>query len=104
MVRNPYPLTITGNTIQKLEGFQYLTIFDFNAVYYTIRLFPASQYMTTIVTEFGKSRYNSLHMGMCASGDIFQAKVDKIISDIEGFRTYIDDISFLIKETLYNHV
>ena len=38
--------------------------------------------MTTIVTEFGKFRYNRLPMAMCASGDIFQDKVDKILSDI----------------------
>ena len=34
---------------------------------------------------------------MCASGYIFQAKVDKIIIDIEVIKTYIDDILFLIK-------
>ena len=34
-------------------------------------------------------------MGMCASGDIFQAKVDELIGDIEGIKTYIDDILIL---------
>ena len=54
--------------------------------YYTIRLCPASQDMTDIVTEFGKFRYNRLPMGMCASGDIFQANVDKLPGDIEGVK------------------
>ena len=45
--------------------------------------------MTTIVTEFGKFRYNRLPIGMCASGDIFQAKVDDLLSDIEGFKACI---------------
>ena len=74
-----------------------MTALNLNMGYYTIRLSPASQDMTTIVTEFGKFRYNRLPMGMCASGDIFQAKVDKLLGDIEGVRTYIDDILVLRK-------
>ena len=53
--------------------------------------------MTTIVTEFGKFEYNRLPMGMCASGDIFQAKVDELLGDFEGIKTYIDDILVLGK-------
>ena len=82
LVRKPYPLPRIVETIQKLEVFQYVTALDLNTGYYTIRIFSASQDMTTIFTEFGKFRYNCLPMGMCASGDIFQAKVDEILSDI----------------------
>ena len=53
--------------------------------------------MTTIVTEFGKFRYNRLPMVMCDSGGIFQSKVDKLLSDIEGNITYIGDILVLRK-------
>ena len=66
--------------------------------YYTIRLSPASQEMTKIVTEFWKFRDNLLPMGMCAWGDISQAKVDELIGDIKGVKTYIDDITFLRKD------
>ena len=83
--------------MQQLEGFQYATALDINMGYYTIRIYPASQDMTTIVTEFGKFRYNRLPMGMCASGDIFQVKLDKLSSDIKGVKTYIDDILVLGK-------
>ena len=43
-------------------------------------------------------------MGMCALGDIFQAKVDKLLGDIEGVKTYIDDILAFSKESLYKHI
>ena len=59
--------------------------------------------MTTIATELGKFRYNCLPMGMCASGDILHAKVDKLISDIEGVKTYIDDILILCKDSFEKH-
>ena len=72
-------------------------------VYYNISLSPASQYMTTIVTEFGKFKYNCLPMVICALGDIFQAKVDNLLSDIKGVNIYINDIIFLNKEIFYKH-
>ena len=63
--------------------------------YSTISLSPASQDMTTIVTEIWKFGYNSPPMGMYASGYIFEAKVDKLLGEIEGVKTYIDDIVIL---------
>ena len=98
LVRSPYPLPIISETIQQLEGFQYVAALDLNMVYYNIKLSPSSQYMTTIITEFGEFRYNRLPMGMWVSGDTFQAKLDKLISDIDGVKTFINDILVLIKE------
>ena len=56
--------------MQQLEGFQYTTALDLNMGYYITQLTPGSKDMTTIVTEFGKFRYNCLPMGMCVSGDM----------------------------------
>ena len=84
--------------MHQLERFQYDSLLDLNMGYCNIRLSPASQDMTRIVTELGKFRYNRLHMGMCALGDIFQDKVDELLCDIEGGKTYIDDIIVLIKD------
>ena len=72
--------------MHQLGGLQYVKALDLNMGYYTIRISPASQDMTMIVTEFGKFWYNSLPMVMCASGDIFQAKVDELLGDIEGVK------------------
>ena len=72
--------------------------------YYTIMPPPASQDMTTIVTGFGKIRYNRLPMGMCASGYIFQAKADELLSDIEGVKTYINDMLVLSNDCFRNHI
>ena len=72
--------------------------------YYTIRISPSSQDMTTIVTEVGKFRYNILPMGMCASEAIFQANVDKLFCEIKGVKTHITDILVLIKDFFKNHI
>ena len=98
LVRKPYPLHRIGETIQQLEVFQYETALYLNMGYYTIRLSPAIQDMTMIVTEFWKFRYNHLPMGMFALGDILQSKVDELISDIKGVKKYIYYILVLGKE------
>ena len=72
--------------------------------YYTIQLDLATKDMTTIVTEFGKYRCNVLPLGMCVSGDIFQAKVNELLGDIEGVKAYIDDILVLNKGTFKDHI
>ena len=43
-------------------------------------------------------------MGMCASGNIFQSKLDKIIGDIKGVKIYIDDILILSKYSFEKHI
>ena len=90
--------------MQQLEDFQYATALYLNMGYYNIRFSPDSKEITTIVTAFGKFRYNRFPMRMCASGDIFQAKVDKLIGDTEGVKTYIDDILVLGKDRSENYI
>ena len=75
LVINPHPSSRIGKTIEQLEGFHYATTLYLNMGYYNIRIFPASQDMMTIITKFGKFCHNGLPMGMCASVDIFKAKV-----------------------------
>ena len=86
-----------------LEGFQYATAFDLNMEYHNIMILPASQVMMKIVTEFAKFRYNRLPMGICASGDIFQYRVYKLLGDIEGVKTHTNNIWVLRKESFYKH-
>ena len=70
--------------------------------YYTISIPPASQDMMTIVAKFDKFRYNSLLVGIFASGNKFQAKSEKLLSNIEVVETYIYDILVLRREISYN--
>ena len=42
-------------------------------------------------------------MGICALGNIFQTKVDKLLGDIDGVKNYIDDIPVLSKDIYENN-
>ena len=69
IVRKPYPIPRISETMQQLvDGFQFATALDLNMGYYTIQLdAEESKDITTIVTEFGKCRYNVLPMGLVSS-------------------------------------
>ena len=71
-----------GEIVQKLEGFQYATVLNLNMVYYTIEILTESCKLTNTITEFGKFRYNISPVGLCTSGDTFQAKVYDLLGDI----------------------
>ena len=43
-------------------------------------------------------------MGMCAEEDIFQAKVDELLGDIEGVKMYINDILVSSRNCFKNHI
>ena len=77
--------------MQKLTGLHYADALDLNMGYYTIRISPTSHDTRMIVTSFGIFRNNLLPMGMYALGDIFQAKVEELLGDIEGLKAYIND-------------
>ena len=101
IIRNPYPMPIIGNTIQKLEVLQYSISLDLNMGYYTIDIFPNSSDIITIVAEFDKLGYNRFLIWPCASGYIFQANVDELPSYIKGVKMYIDGILVLVLYWLY---
>ena len=77
---------------------------DLNIGYYTIYISPEIHYLTTIVTEFGKSRYNRVPMVLCASNEIFQAKADNILGDINGVKKYTNSIIVLGKGIFSQHI
>ena len=102
--RETYPLPRIMDTMQQMEGFQFASALDLNMGYYTIQVHPESKDYLTIVTEFGKFRYNTIPMGLANSCDIFQAKVTELLGDIEMVKCYIDDILVLSKGTFQDHI
>ena len=91
---------------QKLEVFTFGTALDRNMGYYTIRLDPDSDAskICTIILPWGKYYYLGLPMGVTCSPDIFQAKTSELMGTLEFVWTYNDDLLFITKGSLDDHL
>ena len=88
----PFPIPKIQDLLLKLEGFQHATSLDLNMGYYHIELMPFSKRLCTIITPWGKYKYQQLPMGLCNSPNIFQEHMFKLFSDLEYVQAYIDDL------------
>ena len=58
--------------------------------YYHIELMPFSKRVCTIITPWGKYKYQHLPMGLCNSPDIFQECMFELFLNLEYLRAYIN--------------
>ena len=72
--------------------------------YYTIKLDKSAQKICTIVTPVGKYAYLRLPMGINCAPDIFQAKMNNLMSGLEYVKTYLDDLLILSNGTFEDHL
>ena len=56
------------------------------------------------MTEFWKLRHTCIPIGMCAPGDTPQAKVDKLLGDIEFIKKIIDSILVSSEEIFHKNI
>ncbi len=104
LVRQPFPIPPQSTVLQELEGFTFATALDLNMGYYTIRLDPDASRICTVIFPWGKYSYKRLPMGIAGSPDIFQSKMLELMEDLEYVRAYLDDLLYISKISLEDHL
>jgi hypothetical protein len=104
LVRKPFPIPKISTVLQEIEGFLYATALDLNMGYYTLRLDPDVSKIRPIIFPWGKYSYKRLPMCIASSPGIFQEKMPELMESLEYARAYLDDLLFISKLSLEDHL
>ena len=92
IIRPVHPIKKLDDVLPKLHGARYFSLLDAKCGYWILSLTEQSSYYTTFSTMFGRYRWLKLPFGLSCAGDLFQAHLDKIFSDLPGLCSIADDM------------
>lgn len=93
-VKDSYPLPIIEELVDRLSGYEYLTVLDFRAGYHQIKMAADSIPFTAFITPEGKYEYVKVPFGLASSPFVFQRTVNEILGTLrfDKVLVYLDDV------------
>lgn len=96
-----YPLPRIQDVFHCRQQYEYMTILDLTACYYTYQLTGESSWYCVLVTPFGKYQRLRLPMGMSQSPDWAQGALEEVLDDLlqHSVECFIDDVAMFTPRT-----
>ena len=91
--RCPHKIPTVEEITPRLSNAKYFTKLDAKAGYWSVRLAPESQELTTFRTPFGRYCFQRIAFGLNVSQDLYQQHMDRIIEQCEGCIGISDDVT-----------
>ena len=92
LIRPQHTVHTVEELNHKFAGSKYSSKLDAKAGYWSVKLDPESQLLTTVQTPFGRYCFQRLPFGLSVSQDIFQREMDLILEKCPGACGIADDI------------
>ena len=89
--REHYPLPTIEDVATRLHGAKVFTKLDVRNGFWHVKLDEESSYLTTFNTPFGRYRWKRMPFGISSAPEVFQRKMNELVSDLKGIEVIADD-------------
>ncbi|KAK3749684.1 hypothetical protein QZH41_004323 [Actinostola sp. cb2023] len=92
VLREPYPLPKIDDLLGEIGDSKFFSKVDANSGFWQQKLTPDARLLTTFITPFGRYYFNRMPFGIKTAPEHFEMKMQRILENIDGTVSLIDDI------------
>ena len=92
VLREVYPMPKVDTTLAQLSGAKLFSKLDANSGFWQISLSEESKLLTTFITPFRRFCFNKVPFGISSAPEVFQRRMNEILSNLLGVLCHVDDI------------
>jgi hypothetical protein len=91
-LREVHPLPTVEENLSKLAGATVFNKLDCNSGFWQIPQEECSHDLTTLITPFGRFRFNKLPFGVNSAPEYFQRRIVETLAGLDGAIVHVDDV------------